>query len=578
VSAPPPDALEPGALEPGGLEPDDGAPQDNVRRGALLMFSGTAVSRLLGLLRGMVLAAAIGATGQVADAFSVANKLPNILYQLLIGGTLNAVLVPQVVRAYRRRAGQEYVDRLLTLGFAVLGGSTVLLTLASPLLVRLYATPGSAAQLELATVFAYWSVPQMFFYGAYALIGQVLNARGSFGPYMWAPVANNIVAIAGFGVFLVIFGPAAGAAEGWDVGRVALVAGGSTLGIVAQAVVLVPFLRRAGVHYRVRWGFRGVGLGRAGQVTAWTLVRLVILQIGFVIVSRVASAAPAAAALAEGRSPDEMTGVAGNAAYDYAYLVFMLPHSLITLSLITALFTRLSGQASEGDLDGVRGSLSVGLRTTGVFTVGGAALLAVLAEPVVRIIVPTAAAADVRAVAAVVIAMVIGLPAFGAWSMCQRVYYAYEDARGMIVPQIVMTGVVIGGTLLGMAVAPPRTWVAISGVAASVQYVIGTVMALVTIRRRIGRVDGTRVLTMHVRATLAAVLASAVGVGVLLVFGSGSDVQVLGALVRCVVVGSVMGLSYLGALRLLRVTELDLLLSSVRSVVRRLVRRSGGAG
>jgi putative peptidoglycan lipid II flippase len=153
----------------------------SVGRGAALMASGTAVSRVLGLLRGLVLVAAIGATGQAADAFDVANKLPNVLYMLLAGGVLNAILVPQVVRAYKRDAGQEYVDRLLTLGFVILAGVAVVLTVAAPLLVGVYAK-APPSQMALATTFAYWCIPQLFFYGAYALLGQVLNARGSFGP------------------------------------------------------------------------------------------------------------------------------------------------------------------------------------------------------------------------------------------------------------------------------------------------------------------------------------------------------------------------------------------------------------
>ena len=140
---------------------------DGIRRGAALMASGTAVSRVLGLLRGMVMVSAIGATGQAADAFAVANKLPNVLYMLLAGGVLNAILVPQVVRAYKRKAGQEYVDRLLTFGFAVLAGATVVLTLLAPVLVGLYSNFGDPVQDALATTFAYWCIPQLFFYGAY---------------------------------------------------------------------------------------------------------------------------------------------------------------------------------------------------------------------------------------------------------------------------------------------------------------------------------------------------------------------------------------------------------------------------
>ncbi|MBO3089125.1 murein biosynthesis integral membrane protein MurJ [Cellulomonas dongxiuzhuiae] len=550
----PGDPVEPLGGESGA--DDRTGPRGGVRRGAALMASGTAVSRLLGFLRLMVLGVAIGATGQAADAFSVANKLPNVLFMLLAGGVLNAVLVPQVVRAYKRHAGQEYVDRLLTFGFALLAGASVLLTLAAPVLVRVLADPDSDAQIALTTAFAYWCIPQLFFYGAYALLGQVLNARGSFGPYMWAPVVNNIVSIAGFGLFYVLWGQV-DVAEEWGAGQIALFGGSATLGVVCQAIVLVPFLRRAGVRYRWRWGVRGSGLGRAGNVATWTFVGLAIGLLGYVVVSRVASAAPGGAA-------GPATDVAGNAAYDYAFALFMLPHSLVTVSLATALFTRLSAQAHDGDVAGVRGSLSSGLRVVGLFTLLAGAGLVVLAEPVVRLLLFSQPQGPVDAVAGVVIAMAVGLPAFGAWSMCQRVYYAYEDAKGMVPVQIAMAAVVVAGTLLAQALLPHRAWVAGAGLSMSVSYVLGTVLAMRALRGRLGgRIDGAHVLRTHARAGLAALAAAGVGYVTLLALRSYGPGDLAGAVLQCAVVGVVMSLTYLGALRLLHVRELDQLLGPV---------------
>ena len=536
-----------------------------VRRGAALMASGTAASRMLGLLRQMVLASAIGATGQAADAFSVANKLPNILYMLLAGGVLNAVLVPQVVQAYRRKAGQEYVDRLLTFGFAVLAGVTLVLTLCAPLLVHLYAKGFTSAQTELATAFAFWCVPQMFFYGMYALLGQVLNARGSFGPYMWAPVVNNIVSIAGFAVFIALFGVAKAGPDGievaanWTVGQTTLLAGSATLGIIAQAVVLIPALRASGVHYRVRWGLRGSGLGRAGKVATWTLVGLAIGQLGYIVVSRVASDAPGAAGGG---------AIAGNAAYDWAFLIFMLPHSLVTVSLATALFTRLSEQAHERDVDGVRATLSSGLRVVGLFTVLAMAVVTVLAVPITQILLWTSSDAQVHAVSPVVVAMIVGLPAFGAWSMCQRVYYAYEDARGMVPIQVVMAVIVAVGTLLGRYVLEPRSWVAGAGLSMSASYLVGAVLGLWMLRSRLRTLDGARVLRVHVQALLAAVVAAGFGLLALVVLRSLLSGGNIAAILECAVVGTVMGLVYLTALRLMRVSELDTLLGPLLAKVR----------
>lgn len=550
----------------------------SIGRASALMGSGTAASRALGLLRSIALAAAIGATGQAADAFAVANKLPNILYQLLAGGALNAVLVPQVVRAYKRRAGQEYVDRLLTLGFAVLAGTTLLLTVAAPLLVLLYADPGNHDQVVLATTFAYWCIPQMFFYGVYGLLGQVLNARESFGPYMWAPVVNNVVAIAGCGLFIAMFGSSSGQAGGWSGAKVAVLAGSATLGIVAQALVLFPALTRAGVRFRLRWGVRGTGLGRAGSVAMWTFAGLGVGQLAFIVQSRIASAAPAEAlARVHGvATAQATTGVAGNAAYDYAFLVFILPHSLVTVSLMTALFTRLSAQATDRDRAGVRDTLSTGLRALGLFTIPTTVVVSLLALPVVRLIIWHPRPGEVSAVAGVTVAMMLGLPVLGIWSMCQRVYYAYEDARSMLSPQVVMAVVIVVGTLLGWLLAPPQWWVAVSALSVSLSYVVGTLMALRHVHWLIGGFDGARVLRLHLRATLAAAAALVVGAPLLLLLGAGAQMSLVGAAVRCVVVGGAMVAVYVLVLRAMRVPELEVLAGPVRAVLARFPGRRPG--
>jgi len=549
-----------------------------LRRASALMASGTATSRALGLLRGMVLVAAIGATGQAADAFAVANKLPNVLYLLLAGGALNSVLVPQVVRAYRQKIGQEYVDRLLTFGFGILALATLLLTMAAPLLVRIYADPCSNAQLGLATAFAFWCIPQLFFYGVSGLLGIVLNARGSFGPYMWAPVVNNIVSIAGFGVFIVLFGGIKnsdlGHASAWGGTQIAVLAGSATLGVIAQALILLPALRAAGVLYRPRWGVRGVGLSRAGTVGTWTLIGLAVGQLGYVVVSRAASAAPGAAGGATGCHAG-VGAIAGNAAYDAAFLIFILPHSLVTVSLATALFTRLSEQAHDGDVDGARSTLSYGMRVVGLFTVIATAVVVVLARQVTDLVLWTAAPESVTAVAGVVVAMMLGLAPYGVWSMFQRAFYAYEDARTMVPIQVGMCAVVVVGTLLSRALAPPRLWVAGAGLSMSVSYLVGGLWAGWLLRRRLRTVDGPRILRIHVQATVAALFAALVGLGLLAVLRHALRGGHVAALVECVAVGTLMCVLYVGALRAMRVREIDGLVGPLVRLVPGALRRGG---
>jgi putative peptidoglycan lipid II flippase len=276
-------------------------------------------------------------------------------------------------------------------------------------------------------------------------------------------------------------------------------------------------------------------------------------------VSRAASAAPEVAG---------QTAVAGNAAYTAAFLVFMLPHSLVTVSLATALFTRLSGQAHDADVDGVRRTFSHGVRVVGLFTVAATALLLVLARPVVDVVLATADQASADAVALVVQAMIVGLPAFGAWSMCQRVFYAYEDARGLVPIQVAMAVVVAGGTLLVQAVMPARYWVAGAGLVMSLSYVVGAVAAAWMLRGRLRGVDGGRVVRLHVRAVLAALPAALVAWLVAYVLGLALDTGLLRSLTVCVVAGGLGGAVYVGMLRVLRVEELDGLLRPVLARLR----------
>ena len=545
---------------------------DALGRNAAVMAAGTAVSRVLGVIRNTMLVAAVGLTSSLAaDAFAIANWLPNVFYMLLAGGVLNAVLVPQVVRAYRSANGQEYVDRLLTLAFAIFGGATLLLTLAAPLIVRLIVS--DPAQVDLATAFAFICLPQVFFYGVYTLLGQVLNARGIFGPYMWAPVVNNVVAIAGLAVFIAAYGGYVASPEGvpddlsvWDGGRITILAGTATLGVVAQALILAVPLYRSGFRYRPRGRWRGTGLGKAGQVAGWTFAALAAGQVGVLVVMRVAAAA----------SDTQLAGVAGNNAYNNAFGIFMLPHSLVTVSLVTALFTRLSDHAAARDVAAVRADFSQGLRTIAVFTLFAAPALSVLAVPLVRVLYPTTRTADVTAMAPIIVAFMAGLVAVGAWALCQRVFYAYEDAKGLFRIQVIMAGVVATTALLGWLVAPPQHWVAWSAAGIAASYVVGAVWGGAQVWRRLGG-GLSRIIRLHVRAGLAAVVATGLGWLVSRLFGDVAAGGWFRALATCVVVGLVMLGTYLLLLRRLGVTELDDVLRPLMSRLRRSMSTPGAA-
>ncbi len=262
-----------------------------------VMAAGTVVSRASGFVRTALLGAALG-LGLHAELFNVANTVPNMLYILLAGGLFNAVLVPQLVRAMKNDAdgGEAYAQRIMTLAAVFLAAVTILLVVAAPLLMRLflapsYFTPDLVEQRESAIAFARYCLPQVFFYGMFVLVGQVLNSRGSFGPMMWAPIANNVITVLVLVGYLLTYGPAVGAelSGGFTAGQEALLGIGSTLGIAVQLLVLVPYLRRAGFRLRLRFDVRGAGLGHTLRLGVWTVLFVVVNQIAYTIVVRIAS-------------------------------------------------------------------------------------------------------------------------------------------------------------------------------------------------------------------------------------------------------------------------------------------------
>ncbi|MEC5170417.1 murein biosynthesis integral membrane protein MurJ [Glaciihabitans sp. GrIS 2.15] len=535
-------------------------------RASAILAAGTIVSRVLGFVRTIVLAAAIG-TFAAGDTFAIGNQLPNNIYALVAGGVLSAVLVPQIVRAAADHdGGQQFINRVVTLGIMVFAVVTLAATLAAPALVALYAQPSSSGRgftseaLALATAFAYWCLPQIFFYALYSLLSEVLNARRVFGPFTWAPALNNVVSIAGLVLFMALFGAKAsnGAVADWDPGKVAILGAITTLAVAAQAFILFLFWRRAGLRYRPDFHWRGVGLAATGKAAGWLFGMILITQIAGVFQSRVAS-------IASGQD-------ASVSVLQYSWLIFMLPHSVIAVSIATVYFTRMSGHASTGDLAGMRSDLSASLRSIGLLIVFAAVALSIVAYPFARLF--TSGFANVQSMANVLLAFLPGLILFSALFVLQRVFYALGDTRTPFFMQCVQSGFFIVGALLCGAFLP-NEWIgvgiaAVTSTAGSAQ----TVVAIVLVRKRIGGIDGRLVLRRHVQYLVFALVAGAVGFGVLALFGglspTGFAVSGLApAFVSIVADGVVMSTVYFGLLAAFRNPELAAVTSTLTARFRR---------
>lgn len=529
-----------------------GGSERSLARSSAVMAAGTVVSRILGMAKSLMLAAVMG-FAVTGDAFDVANTLPNQFYLLLAGGVLNAVLVPQITKAaHHDDGGDEFVNRLLTLAIVLMAGATVVATALAPFLVQINATSRWSDQtLALSTAFAFICLPQIFFYGLYTLLGQVLNARGHFAAYMWAPALANIVSMLGLGAFLLTGMPKEAGVSAWTPTMIWLVAGSATLGVAAQAFALIVPLRRIGFRFRPVWGFRGVGLRSASKVAIWTFAAVAVSQLGFIVTSRV------------------LTGSTDKYSYSTAFLFFMLPHSLVTVSLVTALFTRVSKSVHAGRASDVVDDLGRGMRMPAVLlvpaTIGGL----LLAEPVLRVLLFSNDPDQVRGVAHVLMAMLLGLVPYGWLYLVQRVYYAYEDARTPFVLQLLVTAVATAFNIAILLTRPEEAGVVV-GLGQTVSNLLAALLGFVLLRRKLGALRLASAIQVYVRLTLASLLAAAAGWLVLRLASGLSDTGLGGRLVVVAAAGVVFATVALGLAHVLRVREASQLLDPV---VRRLRRR-----
>jgi putative peptidoglycan lipid II flippase len=524
------------------------------------MASGVIASRILGVVRASMVLAVVGTLG-TGDAWDVANTLPNIVYLLLAGGVINAVLVPQITRAASHAdGGREYVDRLLTVSISALAVITVVFTLGAGPLVRLYSSSNWEADTRsLSIAFAFICMPQIFFYGLYTLLGNVLNARSHFAAYMWAPVLANVVAIGGMAFFLMAH-PHQAKPVSWTSPMVWVLAGSATAGIVAQALVLVVPLWRSGFRYTPRWGFRGVGLRTASTVALWAFAALAVSTLGFIITSRVTTYAGQAGSLADLEVP-------GKISYSNAFLIFMLPHSLVTVSLVTALFTRMSKAAGAGNLDEVRTDVDRGMRLTAVATVPATVGAFVLGFAATATLYYGNSAAETRGIAAVMMAMMVGLVPFGILFLLQRTFYAFEDAKTPFKLTVVVTVIATLANLASLLL--PLRWIVVGvGAGQALSNFVGLAIGLVLVRRRLNGLPLHDVTRTYVRLGVASVIAGSAAI--LVQLGLAQVVQGrLSQPLDLLIGGAVFAVIYVVVSRRLRVHEIDDLVGPVLERVRR---------
>ncbi|MEW1612286.1 MULTISPECIES: murein biosynthesis integral membrane protein MurJ [unclassified Streptomyces] len=511
------------------------------------MAAGSIVSRATGFARSAVVAAALGTIGPTADGYAVGNALPTIVYMLLLGGALNAVFVPELVRAAKEHAdgGAAYTDRLITICVVALLAITATAVWAAPAIVDAY-TDYSGRQAAMTTALARYCLPQIFFLGLFTLLGQVLNARGRFGVMMWSPVLNNLVVMTVFGLYLAL---ALGGGDTLTPTGTALLGWGTTAGIAVQALALVPALRAARFRWRPRFDWRGSGLTRPLRSAGWLVLLVLANQAAYWVTTRLATTAG-------------LDGGPGFGAYNNAYVLWVVPHGIITVSVVTALMPRMSAAAADGDTAAVRRDVSHALRVSAAAVVPAACALLALAQPVMALVFGygRTSAADTAAMAVILMAFAPGLVALSGQYVLSRAFYALSDTRTPFLLNLVIVALNAGLSLAAAHLLPAR-W-AVTGMAAAYSLALcaGCAVTGRVLSRRLAVVRPLRssAAATHARLLLAAVPATALAH--LAALGAGRA----GALAATAAGAAAVVLTFALLARPLRLAELEALLLRVR--------------
>ena len=535
-------------------------------KSSAVMAAGTVVSRFTGLIRNLLTVAALG-TALFADTFNVANTIPTILYILLAGGALNAVFVPQLVRSMREDddGGSAFASRLLTSVTTLLFFITALGIVIAPLITRIYAPkfslPGFEAERSLTITFMRYCLPQILMMGIFVILSQIGNARGKFGPMMWAPVLNNLVGILVLLIFLQVAPDIS--ADTITAEQSALLGIGTTLGFVIQAIVLLPVVRNSGLKLSLRFDWRNSNLGKSFRLGGWTLLFVLINQIGYLIIVKVATSAAVQAKL-EGIT----TGV-GFTPYSYAYFIFILPHSIITVSVITALLPKISRLAHEGNDDAVKKNLVDSLRNIAVVTAPSTVLFIAFGTSIASLLYAGSSAADSRQIGLVLAGFAIGLIPFSTMPLLLRGFYAYEDTKSPVIINLFATGAMMVLAIVAENLIPFQYVTIALAVILGLSNFLGTTLSMRTLERRVGRFPKRALLRTHVK--LLALSSGAMLPAFLLftVIKSWAGSGLFATFSALAIGGTLFALTYIYGGRAAKVEEITTLYRQIRARFRR---------
>jgi putative peptidoglycan lipid II flippase len=533
-------------------------------RASGIMAVGTILSRITGFIRALLAVAVLG-TALLADTYNVANTMPNILYNLLVGGALTAIFVPQLVRSFSDEdGGHAFASRLVTTISGILFALVIVGVIFAPALVRLYApefsTTGFEAEQHIAVAFTRYCLPQIFFLGLFTMLGQVANARGSFAPLMWAPIANNLVVI-------VVFAAILATQHALSIGQITdfqvqLLGWGTTLGVVVQALILIPVVKRSGIHLRPMFGVKG--LGKSFGLAGWTLVYVLVSQLGYLVTVNVATSAAVRSAQA-----GITTGV-GFTPYTSAYYIMLLPYSIVTISIVTALLPHLSKLAIAKNVEEVRKQLIRAIRMVGVVTVPSAVALLFFGPLMTEVLYMGISLEDSRYIGFVLSALSFGLVAFSINLILIRGFNAFEDTKTQVTSIVIINIISVGLSYLFLATLKSN-WVTVGlGIAFSVSYIVGLFITISLLKKHVGKLQVSEFASQHLRLLLASLIGMVPFFAIAQYFGwAYQDTTLTIRALRLILVLGGSGVAYLLVARALKVSEIAGLRGFATSVLQR---------
>lgn len=534
-------------------------------RSSAIMAAGTLVSRLTGFVRSALIVVALGAT-PLGETYQLAIVLPTMLYVLTVGGGLNSVFVPQLVRAMKedRDGGQAYANRLLTLVAVLLGLLTLAAIFFAPQLLRLMSVKlaSDPEASQVAVTFIRFCLPSIFFMGIHVVMGQILNARGRFGAMMWTPVLNNVVIIFTISLFLAVYGSAS--TSGLDVKTippegVRLLGMGTLLGLVVQSLAMIPYLRAAGFRIRPRFDWRGHGLGKAAKLAKWTVLFVLANQAGVLIVTQLST-------WAGSEAYDNGHPGTNYIAYSNAQLIWTMPHSIITVSVMAALLPRLARSANDGDNGAVRDDISQGLRNSAVAMVPIAFGFVALGIPMCTLIYGGGGTEAAQSMGYMLMAFGLGLIPYSVQYVVLRAFYAYEDTRTPFYNTVIVAAVNGAGAGISFLVLPAR-W-AVVGMAAAygLAFIIGVRIAWRRLRTKLGGdLDGARVIRTYARLSGASVPAALASGGTAYVVTQQLGSGMVGSACALLAGGLVLAVVFVFTAKRMRVQEINAMVGMVRA-------------